>query len=191
MNGKPVIVIWASKEVPLNTWKSIFSRLRQQGKDAFFLGDGYDMSNLTVFDGVHEYGVFDGPSVVDIYQSMAQAIRNYLLFDDSSEEMKIWVATAQPGYDDRLIPGREGFFQDRQDGQFYRSTFEAALKSDPDWIFITSWNEWPEHTYIEPSELYGDLYLQITHEFAIRWKGIIDANRRLTSTSATRGRSHR
>ncbi|MGB3905510.1 MAG: glycoside hydrolase family 99-like domain-containing protein [Anaerolineae bacterium] len=39
---------------------------------------------------------------------------------------------------------------------------EAALHSDPDWIFITTWNEWWEHTYIEPSESYGDQYLEIT-----------------------------
>jgi len=57
------------------------------------------------------------------------------------------------------------------DGEFYRSTFEAALESDPDWIFITSWNEWWEHTYIEPSELYGDQYLRMTREFARQWKG--------------------
>ena len=56
------------------------------------------------------------------------------------------------------------------DGEFYRSTFEAALQSDPDWIFITTWNEWWEHTYIEPSEEFGDLYLRITREYAERWK---------------------
>ena len=48
---------------------------------------------------------------------------------------------------------------------------EAALQSDPDWIFITTWNEWWEHTHIEPSEQFGDQYLQITREFADRWKG--------------------
>jgi hypothetical protein len=56
------------------------------------------------------------------------------------------------------------------DGEFYRSTFEAALQSDPDWIFITTWNEWWEHTHIERSEEFGDQYLQITREYAGRWK---------------------
>ena len=38
------------------------------------------------------------------------------------------------------IPGRRGLFQDRDGGAFYRSTWDAALASDPDWIFITTWN---------------------------------------------------
>ncbi|MBC7194961.1 MAG: hypothetical protein H5U37_04825, partial [Caldisericia bacterium] len=54
---------------------------------------------------------------------------------------------------------------------YYWNTFETAIESDPDWIFITTWNEWWEHTYIEPSELYGGLYLWITYVFANKWKG--------------------
>ena len=93
-----------------------------------------------------------------------------LLMDDP--EPKIFAATVQPGYDDHLLPDRGGGqVQERLEGDFYRSTFEAALASDPDWIFITSWNEWWETTQIEPSESYGDLYLQITREYVDRWKG--------------------
>ena len=54
----------------------------------------------------------------------------------------------------------------RSDGAFYRSTWEAALASDPDWVFITMWNEWWEHTHIEPSEKFGDQYLRITEEYS-------------------------
>jgi hypothetical protein len=107
-----------------------------------------------------------------LLQTMAaagRATRYYPLLADTPTP-KIWAATVQPGYDDRLIPGRRGLFQDRQNGSVYRSTFEAALASDPDWIFITTWNEWWEHTYIEPSELCGDQYLKLTREFADRWK---------------------
>ena len=34
----------------------------------------------------------------------------------------------------------------------------------------TSWNEWRENTYIEPSERYGDKYLRITREYVNKWK---------------------
>jgi hypothetical protein len=85
---------------------------------------------------------------------------------------RIFAATVQPGYDDHLLPDRRGGqIQERLDGAFYRSTFEAALASDPDWVFITSWNEWWENTQIEPSMTYGDLYLQITREYVDQWKG--------------------
>ena len=88
----------------------------------------------------------------------------------NSSRPKIWIPVVQPGYDDRLIPGREGLFQERDNGDFYRSTFEAALVSKPGWIFITSWNEWWEHSHIEPSNLYDHQYLQITKEFSDTWK---------------------
>ncbi len=51
---------------------------------------------------------------------------------------------------------------------------EAALHSDPDWIFITTWNDWWEHTHSEPSEQFGDECLHITREFGHRWKGRYD-----------------
>jgi hypothetical protein len=59
---------------------------------------------------------------------------------------------------------------DRQNGQYYRDIFNIALSTNPDWIFITTWNEWWENTHIEPSENHGSLYLDITREYLQRWK---------------------
>ena len=170
VDGKPLVAVWASREVPLDTWRTIFSDLRTQGLDATFLAGNYGVANLEVFDGLHEYGVFLIPDLAQTFVSTGGATRYYPLLSESAAP-KIWAATVQPGYDDRLIPGREGLLQQRNDGAFYRSTFDAALQSDPDWIFITTWNEWWEHTHIEPSELFGDLYLQITREYAEGGRG--------------------
>jgi hypothetical protein len=63
------------------------------------------------------------------------------------------------------------FSRDRQGGAYYRSTMEAALGTKPSWaVLITSWNEWPEGTQIEPSSTCGDHYLGLTAEFATRFK---------------------
>ncbi|MEW5872548.1 MAG: endo-1,3-alpha-glucanase family glycosylhydrolase [Chloroflexota bacterium] len=171
IEGKPVIVVWASGTVPLETWQEVFTNLRSKGLEAEYLAMGYNLANLEVFDGLHEYGIFTLPGLAGTYQSVGRAVRYYGLLDEPPRP-RLWVATVQPGYDDRLIPGRDGLVQEREQGGYYRSTFAAALQSDPDWIFITTWNEWWEHTYIEPSELYGDLYLQITQEYAARWKSL-------------------
>ncbi len=170
LNGKPLLVIWASDTVPLATWENIFAGLRSQGLDAAYLAMSYDPASLRVFDGLHQYGIFTIPDLAQTFASTGRATRYYSLLSDTPTQ-RIWAATVQAGYDERLIPGRAGLVQAREDGAFYRSTFEAALESDPDWIFITTWNEWWEHTHIEPSELHGDQYLQITREFALRWKG--------------------
>ena len=85
----------------------------------------------------------------------------------------VWetVATVMPGYDDRKARPGSGFAQGREGGDYYRQTWQAAIASKPQWVIVNSFNEWPEGTYIEPSEQYGDTYLQMTGELARRFKG--------------------
>jgi hypothetical protein len=52
----------------------------------------------------------------------------------------------------------------------YEEDWKAAIASNPEWITITSWNEWFEGTQIEPSASYGNLYLDLTHRYATLWK---------------------
>lgn len=170
LNGKPVVVIWASNTVSLTAWRRIFAKLRERGLDAVYIAMGYNREVLSEFDGLHEYGVSGYYRLGALYQYVAKQVRAYsLLYHDAMP--KIWIATLQPGFDERTLPEREGFYWERSNGDSYRYTFEAAMKSDPDWLFITTWNEWWEHTYIEPSVQYGDLYLRLTKEFAEMWKG--------------------
>jgi len=171
VDGQPVIVLWATQAVEPVHWAIVSNALYLQGQEAILIGMGYTSANLELFDGFHDYGVFTYPNLTQTYaQASLMASFFPLLMDEP--EPKIFAATVQPGYDDHLLPDRGGGqVQERLEGDFYRSTFEAALASDPDWIFITSWNEWWETTQIEPSEAYGDLYLQITREYVDRWKG--------------------
>ncbi len=169
VGGKPLIVVWSSGAEPLAAWQNIFSKLHQQGLDAVYLAMGYDTTNLDIFAGLHEYGIFNTPALAQLYSQTSRAVHDYPLLSGSTEP-RIWAAAVQPGYDERLIPGRKGQVQDRENGDFYRMTFQAAIASDPDWILITTWNEYPENTYIEPSQKFGDLYLNITREYAQKWK---------------------
>ena len=76
-----------------------------------------------------------------------------------------------PGYDDTHIAGRPGtFVVERGFGGYYWTTFTGAIASRPDWIVITSFNEWLEGTQIEPSESYGDQFLNLTRAFVDRFK---------------------
>ncbi len=59
-------------------------------------------------------------------------------------------------------------------GRYYRVRWEDALEEAPDWIVITSWNEWVEGTELEPSEVYPPSrfdYLLATWRYACRWRG--------------------
>ena len=76
-----------------------------------------------------------------------------------------------PGYDDRKTGRGNGFAVGREDGAYYRASWQAAIGSAPDWIIITSFNEWPEGTYIEPSQAYGTRYLELTGQWAAAFRG--------------------
>ncbi len=59
-------------------------------------------------------------------------------------------------------------------GKYYRVRWEDALEQSPDWVVITSWNEWAEGTELEPSDTYPPSrfdYLQATWQYACRWRG--------------------
>ena len=80
-------------------------------------------------------------------------------------------AIVRPG-DSAVIPRDYGAPGD--DSKYYRVRWEDALEQFPDWVVITSWNEWAEGTEIEPSDVYPPSrfnYLVATREYAARWRG--------------------
>lgn len=73
--------------------------------------------------------------------------------------------TVIPGYDDTKVR-KPGLKVDRVNAQLYRMLWRAALDARPDWVLITSWNEWHEGSEIEPSYDLGDAYLNMTRYYA-------------------------
>jgi hypothetical protein len=88
---------------------------------------------------------------------------------------KLWVATVMPGYNDLKTGRADAFVREREDGQFYRDTWQAAMDSGADWVVITSWNEWVEGSQIEPGVSYGNLYLDLTSELAAQFRAQAEA----------------
>jgi len=78
------------------------------------------------------------------------------------EHRGIWVAPAAPGYDSQLIGGTT--VVDRHDGETLRTEIQVALQSAPDAVGLISWNEFSENSYIEPSQSYGNQYLEVLAE---------------------------
>ena len=181
LDGKPVFVMWASHTVPASTWREILEILRSTGREAALIAEFTSpwpkLDILDVFAGLHTYNVVNFVDSIEkvptdlagVYSKTRRVVHNFPLLMDHPEP-RIWAATVQPGYDDHLIPGRTTPILDRANGEFYRATFDVATDSGPDWLFITSWNEWWEHTYIEPSRKYGRTYLELTRELSSAWK---------------------
>ena len=68
----------------------------------------------------------------------------------------VWAPSVAPGYlDDRAVPGNTTPTVDRDNGAEYDKTWNNALDptigGSPDWVSVTSFNEWHEGSQIEPA----------------------------------------
>lgn len=63
----------------------------------------------------------------------------------------------RPGHDDRRIT-KEPWVMPRDEGETLRGFWRAAWEAGADIVSITSFNEWPETTVIEPAPTWADPY---------------------------------
>ncbi len=92
--------------------------------------------------------------------------------DFSEEEGKVRIFTLSPGFDDSHLTAV--YRQDKKIRRVSRrgtKTYENMQKTalglhpPPDYVVITSFNEYHENTHIEPSKKFGDLFLRSTRSF--------------------------
>jgi len=163
-DGKPVIFFWREQMYSPDEWRDIRNTI-DPNHQSLWIAEGTKeaLPYLSVFDGLHLYSIAWAPDVAAELQKWPSRVRAY-------GADRIWVGTVMPGADNSKSPQSEKVMRDRRGGDFYRETWRAAFASYPDWIIITSWNEWVEGTMIEPSVTYGNLYLDITRDFAGQFK---------------------
>jgi len=84
------------------------------------------------------------------------------------------VAALGPGYDHSAVPGRKPLIAEREDGEFYRQNWTRLLARSPatrpSIVMVETWNEFHEGTDIAPSVEYGRQYVDLTREYAARWR---------------------
>ncbi len=173
VDGKPVLFVYGRvmDQMPLGAWPAIFEGVRQRyGRDFALIADGYSEAYARLFDGVHTYNICGW-----VRDQSPDALRRASAASFSSavqlarSQGKISCLTIIPGYDDTKIR-KPGLKAERQNGETYRVLWDEATRADPDWILITSWNEWHEGSEIEPSWEDGEKYLQLTKPFAERFR---------------------
>ena len=82
--------------------------------------------------------------------------------DDVHAHKGLWIAPFAPGFDARMVGGSRAV--DRRDGATLYEEYQAAVASSPDVLGLISWNEFSENTHVEPSERYGDRYVQLLEQ---------------------------
>ncbi|HXV43675.1 MAG TPA: glycoside hydrolase family 99-like domain-containing protein [Anaerolineae bacterium] len=177
LEGKPVLFFIdvyrtprAAGQTPQQFWAAVRDEVDPE-RQAWWIAEGLDPSYLAVFDGLFVFKITHADYPNDYLKASRWAER-VQQWEQQTGQAKLWLATISPGWDDLRAGCRADVRvpntphrREREDGALYQATLEAALKSNPDWLLLSSFNEWVEGTYIEPSVQYGDKYLKLTEEF--------------------------
>lgn len=172
LGGKPVFLIYgrALNQIKLDGWKQVIREVNSKYPGGVvFIGDRISEEAAQIFDGIHTYNVTGRTKAMTPEQLRAWA-REYYLSVVKTAGDKIAAVTVIPGYDDHKLGRPEPRpITARHNGETYRILWEEAVAARPDWILITSWNEWHEGSEIEPSLEHGDRALKQTAQFAPRF----------------------
>lgn len=169
VDGRPVIFIYlqAIRALAGPGWRVAARQVAATGlPEPVLVGDvsGRDANyalEAEAFDGTHTYVMAPYIQGMTPAQVTAYTDATYPKWKRQAVG-KIYVATVDPGFDDTHVPGRTS--PRPVVGRFGTGTFDAlwraAIKTDADWVMVTSFNEWHEGSEIEPSNEYGDAFLR-------------------------------
>jgi hypothetical protein len=173
ISGKPVVFIYGRtlQEMGLSDWRKAIETINTNYKGGFVaIGDQFSEDAARTFDGVHTYNTAGALRNLSPEAARKWASEKYpscvKLADGAG---KICAITVIPGYDDTKIR-KPGLAVERYGGELYRAQWEEAIKADPHWILVTSFNEWHEGSEVEPSMEYKEQYIDLTAEYAKRFK---------------------
>jgi len=174
VGGKPVIFIYgrAVGQLKLDGWEKVMNEVTAKYPGgAVFIGDQMTPEAARIFDGIHTYNPTGQTKGMSLDQIRAWCKTTFPAWIKTAGPERIAVVTIIPGYDDSVQPSRKPPrpITDRHNGDTYKVMWEEAIAANPDWVIVTSWNEWHEGSEIEPSAELGDKDLKTTREFAPRF----------------------
>jgi len=178
VNGKPVLFIYkrAIHQMKWKEWAVIINRLKKETNNNFsFMVDYQSSIASTIFDGLHTYNLISVAQSKSLNKIESNLENRYKEINNMAAKNNIIsTLTVIPGFDSRKIGGDTHI--PRRNGKLYSTMWEKVLEINPDWVVITSWNEWHEGTEIEPSLEYGDKYLELTKKYSRLFKHLPQDN---------------
>lgn len=170
LKDKPVIMFFDRliQNLEIKGWQEARQQIEAKAPGVMaFVGTGNSVQEIAArapfFDALHIYSQQFAVTGHDTGDTGWTELL-YANWVNVQRGLAITTATVLPGYDDHSQPDRTGQrpIVARDDGRTYGDLWLAAIKADPDWVFVVSFNEWHEGTEIEPSQEYGDSYLRAT-----------------------------
>ncbi len=196
VDGRPVVVLGKTglRRLPYAKYVRKFGNLRRAG--IFVVGDNYAPPKeemLSLMDGHYYYdttGLYRarwGSPKIRFAKPDGTFMTGYghlfTIFDAISRITHghdgVFLATVIPGFNNLAVHGfkgtplydeRPGTVVERQNGETYAETWQAAIDSRADWVCIVSWNELHEGTEIEPTMEDGVKYVELTRVWSDRFR---------------------
>jgi len=152
-------------------WRSVRQQIDPNNNQVWCV-DTTDASYLDVFDSIHFFSGGKWNNNTDVAAVNAKWRNIVNQYNAAHGTTRLWTAGVIPGWDESKVQPRRNPIKvfPRRDGAMYEEDWRAAIASNPEWVTITSFNEWFEDTQIEPSTSYGNLYLDLTRKYSNLWK---------------------
>ena len=169
MNGAPVVFTYGAYEMPPADWDELRQRLRKAGHALFLIGEmnGLYRNEKNPLPRIREYAdVFDG--LYFFAPNTEEHERKLLGIERSDGRPLLRVFSPSPGYW-RVNTG--SFARPFQGTRTYQSQWDLACKLPVHWASITTWNDYTEHTHVEPARNSTDAYARLTRIGAARFRG--------------------
>ena len=182
MNGKPVVYLYQVPFAPkltTTTFIELRTLMEKEVGPVYWVMDKISNPNgagLTIPDEWLEipeipmvgfYGTFSITRKYD-YANLAPT---YLHLAEQAHAVhkKIFLPV-HPGHDNSAFRPDDHFVMPRENGKTLRGYLRAATEARADVVLLTSFNEWPETTVVEPSSSWADPYFYL--KLLAKWKGV-------------------
>lgn len=122
------------------------------------------VAGLDSFSFYGTFSIFHAHTYDQLAERYAKVVKQA---HDSGKKMCVPV---HPGHNNLNEGNPKHYEMPRRDGQTFRDYLRAASDSHADYVMVTSFNEWPESTVIEPSSSWKDPYQYL--KILAEWKGV-------------------
>lgn len=150
VDGRALVVLYASGFA--ENWDEKLGKHLRVAFEKRFAGEGIFLVSDTSWGEIGQ----------DRTTSWGAALRGPQLFPG--------VAQIGPGFNDSPVPGRRTPIREREEGNFYRYSWRAALAHDPELVLLETWNEMHEGTEICETLETETQYLDLTTEWIQKLK---------------------
>ena len=172
IDGKPVWAVYQLWEGKLTAdqGKELIRRVEAQVGPVFWIFDRMrcratgpgeielftptDWLKIDSLDCIMGYAMFS-TWAVDTYEGLKPLYADFAR--QVQEAGRRVMLPVHPGHDNRRINPKP-YWMKRRNGETLSGFWRAAMQAQADYILITSFNEWPETTVVEPSLTWGDPY---------------------------------